>query len=60
MLIEKEKKAAEKKADDKKSEDKKQNEKKPDDKAKPPQVSLGAVGETDLVRGEHAVARGAL
>jgi Amidohydrolase family len=59
-LIEKEKKAAEKKADDKKSEDKKQNEKKPDDKTKPPQVSLGEVGEADLVRGGQAVARGAL
>jgi imidazolonepropionase-like amidohydrolase len=60
-LIEKEKKAAEKKAEDKKSEDKKQNEKKPDDKPKPPQVSLGSEpGETDLILGERAVARGAL
>ena len=60
VLIEKEKKAAEKKSDEKKSEDKKQNEKKPDDKTKPPQVSLGEVGEAGLAGGEHAVARGAL
>jgi imidazolonepropionase-like amidohydrolase len=60
-LIEKEKKAAEKKAEDKKSEDKKQNEKKPDDKPTPPHVSHGTEAEeTDLIRGEHAVARGAL
>src|ERR1700730_6211898 len=60
-LIEKEKRATEKKAEDKKSEDKKQNEEKPDDKPTPPQVSHGTeAGETHLIRGEGAVARGAL
>src|ERR1700676_3406302 len=60
-LIEKEKRATEKKAEDKKSEDKKQNEEKPDDKPTPPQVSHGTeAGETHVIRGEGAVARGAL